>query len=134
MIKCPGTDPTILKCTLSMSELMEEPFNLAVGDSVYAKVIAFNTIGQSPESAEGNGATVFVVVEPDAPVNLLRDNGATTISAVGLTWSDGVYDGGDSVIDYRVSYDQGTDNWVILASGVNLNQYVRSNLNQGTIY
>lgn len=88
-----------------MNELMSEPFSLEAGDSVYAKVIAFNSIGQSPESTPGNGATVFVVTEPDAPVNLARDNGATTTSSVGLTWSDGVYNGGDSVIDYRVSYD-----------------------------
>jgi hypothetical protein len=99
---------------------MSEPFNLQIGEGIYAKVVAFNTIGESPESSESNGATVFVVVEPDAPVNLQRDNGATTTSIAALKWSDGAYNGGDPIIDYRVSYDQGIDEWIVLATGVTL--------------
>lgn len=72
---------------------------------------------------------MFNTVEPDAPIDLARDHSATTISAVGLTWSEGAYDGGDAVIDYRVSYDQGIDEWVVLQSGVTQQSYIRSNLN-----
>jgi hypothetical protein len=48
---------------------------------------------------------MFNTVEPDVPVDLARDHSSTTTSAVGLTWSDGQDDGGDAIIDYRVSYD-----------------------------
>jgi len=59
-------------------------------------------------------ATVIVIVVPDAPISLARDNSATTISQAGLTWSDGSENGGTPVLDYRVSYDQGTGNWQVI--------------------
>jgi hypothetical protein len=49
---------------------MSPPFNLELGDHVYAKVLAHNTIGNGVESQEGNGAAVTIVVAPDTPVNL----------------------------------------------------------------
>lgn len=72
---------------------------------MYAKVVAVNTIGESAQSLAGNGADMFNTVEPDAPIDLMRDHSTTTTSAVGLSWSDGQDDGGDAIIDYRVSYD-----------------------------
>lgn len=105
-------------CTLPVSVFQAEPFNLGLGESIYAKVIAYNIIGDSPESIPGNGAIVSIVVAPDAPINLLRDNSATTTSKIGLTWSDGASDGGAEVLDYRVSYDQGNGNWVVLQQGI----------------
>lgn len=44
----------------------------------------------------------------------MRDHSSTTTSAVGVTWSDGAYDGGDAIIDYRVSYDQGIGEWIVI--------------------
>lgn len=134
LTSCPGTDLVNLSCTLTMSQLMAEPFNLSLGDSVFAYVIAVNSIGSSPESVEGNGAVVFVVVEPDAPVNLERNSATTTTSAVGLTWDDGAYNGGDAIIDYRVSFDNGLGDWTVLQAGVTQRSFVRNNLNQGVIY
>jgi hypothetical protein len=55
---------------------------------------------------------------PDAPISLLNDPLITSDSVVRFTWSDGASDGYESVIDYRVSYDESTDNWVTLATGV----------------
>ena len=52
---------------------MASPFNLLVGDSVYASVIAINDIGSSPQSAVGNGAIIAISTIPDAPKNLIRD-------------------------------------------------------------
>jgi hypothetical protein len=70
LINCPDTDLDTVVCTLPVSALQNEPFNLALGESIYAKVIAFNTIGDSPDSSPGNGAIVSIVVAPDAPVDL----------------------------------------------------------------
>jgi hypothetical protein len=85
--------------------LQGAPFNRALGDSVYAKVLAYNSIGNGPFSVAGNGATVNVVVAPDAPINLRRDPATTTTSQVGILWDDGASNGGSIVIDYRVSFD-----------------------------
>ena len=97
-------------------------------------MIAYNTIGDSEFSVEGNGATVFTVVVPDAPINLLRDNAATTTSQIGITWSDGASNGGEVILDYRVSYDQGNGNWVVLQTGVTQRSYVKTTLVIGTTY
>jgi hypothetical protein len=44
---CPGTDVSLTSCSLTIAELQSAPFNLVLGDSVYAKVVAVNTIGES---------------------------------------------------------------------------------------
>jgi len=49
---------------------MASPFNLIVGDSVYASVVAINGIGSSPSSPAGNGAVIAISTVPDAPINL----------------------------------------------------------------
>ena len=105
LVSCPGNDPSVFACAMTIIDLQNEPFRLQDNDSVFVKVVAYNSIGEGPESLEGNGAIISTVVEPDSPVDLQRDNGATTISSVGFTWSDGASDGGSPVIDYRVSYD-----------------------------
>jgi hypothetical protein len=51
-----------------MSQLGLEPFNMIVGDHIFAKVSAINFYGESPFSEVGNGATKKD--EPDAPFNL----------------------------------------------------------------
>jgi len=48
----------------------------------------------------------------------LNNPAITTDSVIGISWSDGVSDGDSAVIDYRISYDQSTGNWVTLATGV----------------
>jgi len=45
---------------------------LTYGDSIYAKLVASNIYGVSPESNSGNGATV--VVTPDPPINLVKNS------------------------------------------------------------
>jgi hypothetical protein len=77
---CDGTDPTIVaeaQCTIPMSQLGLEPFNMIVGDHIFAKVSAINYYGESPFSEVGNGATKKD--EPDAPFNL--QNRASVTSA-----------------------------------------------------
>lgn len=52
-------------CTLSVPTLQAAPFNLATGASIFAKVIAYNSIGDSLESAVGNGAVLKLSLVPD---------------------------------------------------------------------
>jgi len=61
------------QCSIPITTLLASPFNLLVGDSVYASVIAINDIGPSPQSAVGNGAIIAISTVPDAPKNLIRD-------------------------------------------------------------
>jgi len=114
--------------------LQEAPFNLQVGDSVFAKIYAYNSIGDSLASTPGNGALIVNVVVPDAPTNVLRDEVQTTTSQIGLTWTDGANNGGSQIIDYRVSFDQGTGNWIVLQTGITTKAYIKTALQQGTRY
>lgn len=82
------------------------PFNLELGNTIYAKVVAFNYYGDSQSSPEGSGSVIQLV--PDAPVNLQNDLSFTSSFTIGLSWEDGVSDGGSSVLDYRITYDQST--------------------------
>lgn len=90
-------------CTVPKLTFRGEPFNLAWGSSIYAKVIAYNLYGDSAESLVGNGAIILVV--PDAPVNLIEVYAERTATALGLTWEEGPANGGATVLDYQVSID-----------------------------
>jgi len=89
-------------CSVLIADLIVAPYHLAWGDSVYAKVTAFNIIGQSLESPQGNGAIILTV--PSEPLGLQDVPTITSSSQVGLQWSQGQNDGGTAVIDYQVSY------------------------------
>jgi len=41
------------------------------GDSIYAKVIAYNKYGDSQSSDAGNGA--IIITYPDPPINLFEE-------------------------------------------------------------
>jgi hypothetical protein len=83
--------------------LRSSPFNLAWGSSVYAKVSAVNAYGTSAESSQGSG--VIILTTPDAPIQLAGNSDATTGTSVGLTWAEGVSDGGTVVLDYQIWSD-----------------------------
>jgi hypothetical protein len=59
-----------------------------------------------------------IVLVPDAPVSPINNPAVTTKSVIGFSWSDGSSNGGTAVIDYRITYDQSTGNFVTLATGV----------------
>lgn len=72
---CDGTtDPQIVtdsSCEIPISALRAAPFFLDWGASVYAKIIAGNIVGYSPDSQVGNGAVILTV--PDQPINVAND-------------------------------------------------------------
>jgi hypothetical protein len=61
---------------------------------------------------------------PDAPISLTNDPLTTTDTVIRFTWTDGPSDGGTSVIDYSVYYDQGTNSYVLLDAAVTTQFYV----------
>lgn len=93
-----------------MVVLTATPYLLVFGDSVFAKIIATNYYGDSLESDAGNGAIVLLV--PSAPINLVNNEATTTAFVIGFTWDDGASTGGSDIIDYKISYDQSTGEFV----------------------
>jgi hypothetical protein len=81
-----------------------------------------NVYGDSVQVVSGSGAVIQEV--PDAPVTLANDPTTTTDTVIKFTWSDGASNGGTSVIDYTVFYDEGTaGSYVLLESGVTTQYY-----------
>lgn len=65
------------------------------------KVISRNSVGFSVDSQE---VEILAAVEPDAPINLVNDASVTNAYQVRITWSNGAYNGANSIIDYQVSF------------------------------
>jgi hypothetical protein len=103
-------------CTIPVASLRASPFSLEWGSSVYAKVVAINSYGNSLVSNEGNGA--IITTTPDAPINLTENTLIRTKSTIGLTWSQAAFNGGAIVIDYRISIAQSGGDYSVLASNI----------------
>lgn len=132
---CNGATPSIVSarsCTIPVATLTAAPFNLPWGASIYAKVSATNVIGTSAASTSGNGAVMLT--SPDAPINLVNVPAITSASQIGLAWEDGVNNGGAAVLDYTLSWDQGTSTWTTLTSGVSIKSYKVTGLTQSLNY
>lgn len=52
----------------------------------------------------------MILTIPDAPLNLANNAGLTSAQQIGLTWSQGLYNGGTPVISYSLFFDQGMTN------------------------
>jgi hypothetical protein len=55
---------------------------------------------------------------PDAPTSLTTDAATTDNTQIRFTWADGASDGGATIIDYSVYYDQGSDEFILLDGSV----------------
>jgi hypothetical protein len=55
---------------------------------------------------------------PDAPINLSNDPSMTTDTVIRFTYNEGPSNGGTPVTSYIIFYDQGSNTFVQLASGV----------------
>lgn len=106
LVDCNGSDPTIMattNCIVPKLKLISQPFNLAWGSMIYVKVIAYNIYGDSSESVVGSGAVILT--NPDAPFSLIEVYSERDATSLGLTWLEGLANGGSDVLDYSVSYD-----------------------------
>jgi hypothetical protein len=70
------------RCQIGKSLLRGEPFNLAYGDEIQAKVIATNIVGDSESSDLATGT--LLVKQPSPPVNLQNVPEITTATQIGL--------------------------------------------------
>lgn len=72
------------------------------GTEIYAKIIAYNTKGHSRESKPGHGG--LITTNPDEPINVGENFAIRTPDALGLIWDQGADNGGDVILDYRISF------------------------------
>ena len=59
---------------------------------------------------------------------------ARSATSISLTWTNGLADGGAPVLDYRISYDQSTGDFVVLASSLNNALFTATGLTFGNVY
>jgi hypothetical protein len=132
---CDGTVSEIMdstECTIPSTVFTQTPYNLAWGSSIFAQVVATNIKGTSTVSVTGNGALILRI--PDAPLNLENVASLTDFDTVGLTWDEGVENGGTKVIDYRVWYSQDATTFSILESSIVILPYQVNSLTVGVTY
>jgi hypothetical protein len=92
------------------------PYSLPWGSNVYAKVIAYNSYGDSQESESGFEAIILTV--PSAPFGLQEVTAMRTDNSITFEWSPSLADGGAPILDYKLTYDQATNNWIELDPAV----------------
>ena len=94
---CNGLQTSIITtriCSLTVQKLLESPFDLTVGTSVFATIKSLNAMGESGFSTAGNCAILKLSVPPDAPVNLKRVDEFTLSGQASISWSDCESNGG----------------------------------------
>lgn len=96
------------------------------------RITATNVIGSSGLSPIGNGA--IILTNPDSPLRLVNNPTTTNAYRILVSWEQGIANGGTPVIDYRLWYDQGTGNYVALASGITNLFYLATTLTMGQTY
>ena len=74
------------------------------------------------------------MTEPDAPINLANVPEITNGSQIGLEWEDGASDGGAEVLDYKITWDQGTNDQTVLVEFLNALSYTVTGLTAGVTY
>lgn len=91
-------------------------FSITAGTTYTFKVTANNVYGPSIDS---DLLPVLAARVPLAPINLANNAAVTTAYQVGLTWNEGSYNGGASVLDYQVWFkEQSESDYQIFTTGV----------------
>ena len=119
-------------CTETFSQLKAAPFNLIMGDYVNVRVTAINLYGESDPSEIGTGAVIQQV--PDAPLNLESDPLVTAAGVIGLTWTQGISNGGTAVINYDIYASTEFGSFLLLKSAHTSTSYTYSGLVSGSNY
>lgn len=72
---------------------------------------------------------------PDPPTNVVKDTLVSNAITIGIIWDNGPENGGMPVLDYRVWYDQGMGQYMILDYEI-LNSFYQTEvpLTAGTYY
>ena len=101
------------------------------GTTYNFKVQARNIIGVSSLTS---ALSIVAAVVPGVPTFLTRDSVNTTKTQVAFTWTAPTEIGGVAIIDYTIQWDQGTNSYVSLATGVTSTNYTKTGLSAGTTY
>jgi len=107
---CDGSLSTVmasLKCIIPMSSLLVYPYNLILGDPIYAKVTASNARGESDLSPE-NSVSIYIQTVPGVMGKPLRLD-TSSVSQFELSWSAPTVTGGSSILSYFLEWDAGTN-------------------------
>ena len=102
-------------------------------NTIYSfKVTARNSVGNSVLST---AVSIRAAKIPDAPINLANVPAITTAYQIGLSWTEGVYNGGSPVLDYQVEYKITTDaTYTVYASGYTFTSITVTSLTPGVTY
>jgi hypothetical protein len=123
--QCSGLDADIIannQCTVQIGILTNAPFDLTWGSEIVVSISATNRIGESLYT-EGGGA--FIVSRPDRPIFVSNLPETTDSTQIGITWQQGVSDGGEPVIDYKIMYAlEGASTFTMLVEDVTETQYI----------
>jgi hypothetical protein len=128
---CDMSSSVLTTCTIPVATLRASPYSLEWGTSVYAKVIAINTYGNSLESSEGNGAVITTT--PGAPTSVIEDTAERTKSTLGLSWTAPTFIGGATITHYRINIAEQGQSYSVLTS-VTTTTYTATGLTAGTTY
>jgi hypothetical protein len=112
--------------------MLASPYNLVYDDGIYAKLLATNLYGSSTVSNSGNGALVVVV--PDAPITLTKNTALSSESVITFSWTQAAFDGGETVIDYRIIYDQAEGWYINLDTTTETSYSTTIELSKGSTY
>jgi hypothetical protein len=113
--------PTVT-CSIPIDALTTTPYSIVWGELIYAKIAAINVYGISVVSDAGTGA--IIITYADAPISLAENFSERSATSVTLNWSEGAANGGSTVIDYQIVYDEttGTD-FVVLEDNILSTQF-----------
>jgi hypothetical protein len=96
---CTGT---AVSCTIANSVLQAAPYSLAIGASVYAKVLATNAIGNSAYSVASSAGAVLPKTIPSSPAAPTTVVSGTNVIINLVAPSDG----GSAIISYTLAIGQ----------------------------
>jgi hypothetical protein len=87
MVNCDGSSSDIVlstSCTIPVSILKAEPFNLPWGYSIVATVTATNVVGSSDASSPGNGAVILspLFIIPNQSLNAVINEESTLMLSI----------------------------------------------------
>jgi hypothetical protein len=85
---CDGTDADVIsntQCTVPISYVRAAPYSLPWGSNVYAKVVGYNTYGDSAMSPAGSEAIILTI--PDTPISIAEVEVARSASSITLNWA-----------------------------------------------
>jgi len=104
-----------------------------VPDVIYSfKLTSRNTVGTSLLS---EAISIRAAKIPDAPLLLKNVPSITTGYQVGLSWTEGDYNGGSPVIDYQVSIaNENSPIFNIFASKITTTYFTVTDITPGIIY